>query len=84
LEKIWRHCSPSIEVASIMARLTYLMFPRLGVLRIAQKLKLKFSGIVRRCPVCHKPFEVVAYGKDYYIVGCMEHREFDRVYSLTL
>jgi Zn finger protein HypA/HybF involved in hydrogenase expression len=34
----------------------------------------------KACPKCGKPFEVVAYGKDYYIVGCMEHREFDKVY----
>jgi hypothetical protein len=44
--------------------------------RIAQKI----SGI-GMCPVCRKPFEVVAYGKDYYIVGCVEHREFDKVHK---
>jgi hypothetical protein len=73
LEKIWRHCSPSIEVATIMARLTYLMFPELGVSRIAQKLKLEISGIVKTCPICHKPFKVYAIEGNRYFMGCREH-----------
>jgi ssDNA-binding Zn-finger/Zn-ribbon topoisomerase 1 len=32
-----------------------------------------------KCPKCGKPFKVVAYGRDYKILGCPEHREFDRI-----
>ena len=34
------------------------------------------------CGVCGKPLKVVAYGKDYEIFGCPEHREFDQVIYL--
>jgi hypothetical protein len=33
------------------------------------------------CPKCGKPFGVVAYGKDYYIFGCAEHREYDQEFD---
>jgi len=36
----------------------------------------------KKCPECEKPFEVVAYASDYMIVGCPEHREFDKVRNL--
>jgi ssDNA-binding Zn-finger/Zn-ribbon topoisomerase 1 len=35
-----------------------------------------------KCPECGKPFKVVAYGRDYKILGCPEHREFDRIIYL--
>jgi hypothetical protein len=37
----------------------------------------EFSG---KCPKCGKPFDVVAYGRDYYVFGCAEHREYDQVF----
>jgi hypothetical protein len=49
------------------------------VRKVGQALK-EIAEELTTCPICHKPFEVVAYGNDYYIVGCMEHREFDKVY----
>jgi hypothetical protein len=36
------------------------------------------------CSVCGKPLTVVAYGKDYKIIGCPEHREFDQIIPLCL
>jgi len=36
----------------------------------------------KKCPKCEKPFEVVAYAKDYMIIGCPEHREYDKVRNL--
>ena len=37
---------------------------------------------LKKCPKCQKPFEVVAIGSDYMIIGCPEHREFDKVRDL--
>jgi len=36
----------------------------------------------KKCPECEKPFEVVAYASDYMIVGCTEHREYDKMRNL--
>lgn len=36
----------------------------------------------KKCPECEKPFEIVAYGSDYVITGCTEHREYDKVRNL--
>jgi len=35
-----------------------------------------------KCPRCEKPLEIVAYASDYMIVGCPEHREFDKIHNL--
>jgi hypothetical protein len=42
-------------------------------------LKAPFDGRPR-CPICRRVFEIVATSREYAIVGCPEHREYDRVY----
>ncbi len=37
----------------------------------------------KTCPKCGKPFELVALASDYYIVGCPEHREYDKIYEIS-
>jgi hypothetical protein len=32
-----------------------------------------------KCPICGRRFEVVAYARNYHIIGCPDHREFDEV-----
>jgi len=34
------------------------------------------------CPKCGKAIETVAVASDYYILGCPEHREFDKTFPL--
>lgn len=31
----------------------------------------------RRCPICGRRFSDVALAKDYVVIGCTEHRDFD-------
>jgi hypothetical protein len=35
-----------------------------------------------KCPVCGRPFEPIAFSRQYVIYGCPEHREFDRIHHL--
>lgn len=35
-----------------------------------------------KCPACGRKLTVVAYGSDYKIVGCPEHREFDTIIEI--
>jgi len=42
----------------------------------------KTEDFTPSCPKCGKPVDVVALARDYYILGCMEHREFDKTFSI--
>lgn len=32
-----------------------------------------------KCPKCGRKFEIVAYGKNYVVFGCPDHREYDKI-----
>jgi len=46
-------------------------------------IQVNFGRSYGRCPKCGRGFQTVAIGNGYEVVGCPEHREYDRVVKLS-